>query len=71
MVGLGIADAQPPRHQEHFIHRRLSLLTTPALADLVAFCAASAEYRESDLHRMAQAVLRERKSACRTGPEAF
>jgi hypothetical protein len=66
MVGIGIYDAQHG-NQENFIHRMLSLLTTQALADLVAFCASSAEYRESDLHRMAQAVLRERKSACRAG----
>lgn len=60
MVGIGIYEAQQPRHHETFVYRMLSILTTQALVDLVAFCASSAEYRDSDLHRMAQEVLRER-----------
>jgi hypothetical protein len=45
---------------EEVIKVALDVLSDDMLIDLVAFCRTHAEYRQSDLHQMAQDVLRAR-----------
>jgi hypothetical protein len=48
--------------QRETIHRALCVLSDEMLIDLVAFCRTHEEYRQSDLHQMAQDVLRSRRN---------
>jgi hypothetical protein len=52
------SDARPK--EEKVIKVALSVLTNEMLSDLVAFCNTITQYRNSDLHQMAVATLRER-----------
>jgi hypothetical protein len=51
---------KPEGSQRETMRRALCVLSDAMLIDLVAFCRTHAEYRQSDLHQMAQDVLRAR-----------